>query len=254
VLVSTKIFLFAVGLIISSFVQLLVDRDNSPSAFFDRSRCDNCKKELPWYALIPILGALITRFKCVYCNKKFSVRYLLFEVIFALFWGVTLFLTEFSLPGILSVLLFLSICMYLAYYDYLRHEVPVIALLSIIIPIPLMYFYQKPLLYDWMSALYMFGIILVSVIFVKLRRAEKQLFEIFGPADWFVLIVSAFVLGIQATTVILVISTVLMIIFLAFQAAVLKVKNSEGVPFLTLFLPVFYVFVMYYLATTVIYL
>lgn len=253
-LVSTKIFLFAVGLIISSFIQLLVDRDNSPSAFFDRSRCDNCKKELPWYALIPIIGSIITRFKCVYCKKDFSARYLFFEVIFSVFWGVTLFLTDFSITSTLIVLLFLSICMYLAYYDYLRNEVPVFALLSIILPIVLLYLFQKPLLYDWLSTLYMFGIIVISVIFVKFRRAEKQLFDIFGPADWFILLVSAFVMGIQATTVVLMISTGIMILFLAFQAAVLKVRNSDGLPFLTLFLPVFYVFLVYYLATTVIYL
>jgi len=51
------------------------------------SSCDNCGEKIDCISLIPIIGALISNFKCKKCNKKFSNRMAIME-----FCSVLLFL------------------------------------------------------------------------------------------------------------------------------------------------------------------
>src|SRR5690606_38963881 len=100
------VYLFLVGLLISEFIQVLVDRDNNSSSIFDRSRCDHCKNPVPWYGMVPLFGYFLVKGKCVHCGKKISLNYPLFEWSFAIMWAATLILIP---QTIISALIFLSI-------------------------------------------------------------------------------------------------------------------------------------------------
>jgi leader peptidase (prepilin peptidase)/N-methyltransferase len=44
------------------------------------SHCPACKKSIPWFENVPILGWLLLRGKCSNCGVRFSIRYLLVEL------------------------------------------------------------------------------------------------------------------------------------------------------------------------------
>lgn len=68
------VFLFVFGLIIGSFLNVVILRtlqDESPME--GRSRCDECRKEIAWYDNIPLLSFLILGGKCRYCKKPIAI-------------------------------------------------------------------------------------------------------------------------------------------------------------------------------------
>lgn len=77
----TTVFLFIFGLLVGSFVNVLIDRlPRGENVLWGRSRCDHCKKTLRWFELIPIFSFLIQRGRCRRCRKKLSIQYPLVEL------------------------------------------------------------------------------------------------------------------------------------------------------------------------------
>lgn len=88
--VLTIIF-FVFGTIIGSFLNVVIFRYNTERNLGGRSACMNCRKELAWYELFPVLSYLALRGRCRRCRTKISIQYPLVEItsglIFAaLFW------------------------------------------------------------------------------------------------------------------------------------------------------------------------
>ncbi|MBI3955010.1 prepilin peptidase [Candidatus Gottesmanbacteria bacterium] len=76
-----SIFIFLIGLSIGSFLNVLIDRlPIGESIWLDRSHCDNCRKTLNWYDLIPVISFIILQRKCRSCHKKISWQYPLVEL------------------------------------------------------------------------------------------------------------------------------------------------------------------------------
>lgn len=74
-------FLFILGLLVGSFVNVLADRlPHGENVLWKRSHCDYCKKTLRWFELIPIFSFLIQRGRCRRCRKKLSIQYPLVEL------------------------------------------------------------------------------------------------------------------------------------------------------------------------------
>ena len=85
-------FVFIFGLCIGSFLNLVIYRlPLNLSIVTPRSRCTSCEKEIPPFALIPILSFFFLGGKCFYCKDKISWRYPLIEF----------------LSGVVTLLLFL---------------------------------------------------------------------------------------------------------------------------------------------------
>ena len=85
------IFLFfLLGLIFGSFINSLVYRRYSNLSLWGRSFCQNCRKTLIFYDLIPFFSFIFLGGKCRYCQKQISWQYPLVELItgllFALVW------------------------------------------------------------------------------------------------------------------------------------------------------------------------
>lgn len=85
----------------------------------ESSYCENCKKKLTWYELIPILGYIFIRGKCPKCKTKINPYYPISET----FLGFSfLLLYLFSSPFYIWIVLI--ILFILSYYDILYHEIP----------------------------------------------------------------------------------------------------------------------------------
>lgn len=83
------IMLFAFGLVIGSFLNVLIYRlPRGLNIAKGRSFCPKCKKKISWYDNIPLLSFILLRRKCRRCGKHISWRYpaveLLTAVVFVL--------------------------------------------------------------------------------------------------------------------------------------------------------------------------
>jgi len=75
-----KIFIFLIGTVIGSFLNVVVDRmDTERSAFKGRSFCPYCGKTLAWWEMVPVLNYLYLRGCCSSCHHKLPLQYPLVE-------------------------------------------------------------------------------------------------------------------------------------------------------------------------------
>lgn len=114
---------FLLGASLASYINATIYRIEKktkyPDIFTQSSYCENCKKKLKWYELIPILGYVIISGKCSKCGEKINIYYPLSELLLGI--GFLLFFM-FSVPFYYWILLlFLFI---LSFHDILYRGVP----------------------------------------------------------------------------------------------------------------------------------
>lgn len=81
----TKIFVFILGLIVGSFLNLCIYRiPNGESIVYPHSHCNSCRKRILWYDLIPVFSYFALKRKCRYCGSKISARNVIIELSTAL--------------------------------------------------------------------------------------------------------------------------------------------------------------------------
>jgi leader peptidase (prepilin peptidase)/N-methyltransferase len=82
------IFIIIVGLIIGSFLNVVIYRlPLEKSIVSPRSFCPNCQIPIAFYDNIPIIGFIVLRGRCRSCRSKISFQYPLVEIITAFsFW------------------------------------------------------------------------------------------------------------------------------------------------------------------------
>jgi leader peptidase (prepilin peptidase) / N-methyltransferase len=100
-MISIAVILFVLGLALGSFVNALVWRLNQQSKpkskqpkanlsiLNGRSICPNCRHQLAWYDLIPVLSWLSLSGRCRYCKRPISAQYPLIELISGLIFALS---------------------------------------------------------------------------------------------------------------------------------------------------------------------
>jgi leader peptidase (prepilin peptidase)/N-methyltransferase len=72
----TTLILFAIGLIVGSFLNVVIYRTIIGEPWTrGRSRCDECKKKIPWYDNIPLLSFVLLKGKCRYCSQPIALSH-----------------------------------------------------------------------------------------------------------------------------------------------------------------------------------
>ena len=75
------VFLFVLGLVVGSFLNVVIYRlNNGLSPLRGRSFCPRCKHQLAWGDNVPLLSFLLLRGKCRYCHSPISWQYPLVEL------------------------------------------------------------------------------------------------------------------------------------------------------------------------------
>lgn len=84
------LLLFILGLCIGSFLNVLIDRLPHGRTILGRSTCDDCKKVLKWYELIPLLSFFVQKARCRSCKAPLSWQYPAVEfltgIVYVLVW------------------------------------------------------------------------------------------------------------------------------------------------------------------------
>jgi prepilin signal peptidase PulO-like enzyme (type II secretory pathway) len=124
------IFLFCLGVLIGSFLNVLGLRWNSGKTMGGRSLCFTCGKKLNSWELIPLVSFLLQKGKCRGCKAKISWQYPLIELLTGLIFA-TLYIaiaSDTTLPFVWVIGLWALVtsifCVYVVITIYdLRHKI-----------------------------------------------------------------------------------------------------------------------------------
>ena len=125
------VFIFVLGTIIGSFLNVVIYRFNSGMSISKgRSMCMSCSKKLHYYELIPLFSFLIQKGKCRGCSAKISYQYPIVEFGTALIFVLTTFhfmhllsFTQYAYVLIVSLYAFMfSLLVVITVYDF-RHKI-----------------------------------------------------------------------------------------------------------------------------------
>lgn len=115
------VFIFIFGLIIGSFLNVVIYRYNTGETVGGRSICLSCGSKLSWKELIPVISFILQNGKCRACSSKISWQYPIVEIMVG-----TLFLWAFLYFSYTPILLYafiqISILSVILVYD-IRHKI-----------------------------------------------------------------------------------------------------------------------------------
>ncbi len=118
------LFVFLFGLIVGSFLNVIICRYNTGKGIGGRSQCFTCSKELAWFELVPVISYLFQRGRCRGCAARISWQYPLVEFITGLLF-VGIFLRFIADPyAIIFYWLVVSVLMVIAVYDIYHKIIP----------------------------------------------------------------------------------------------------------------------------------
>lgn len=86
--------LFIYGTVIGSFLNVVILRSIAGRGLGGRSCCPNCRQQLRWWELVPIVSFMLVQGRCRTCHQSLSIQYPLVE----LAMGVLVVLLGFPLP------------------------------------------------------------------------------------------------------------------------------------------------------------
>lgn len=128
---SVVAIFFIFGLIIGSFLNVIIYRLRIFDTILGRSHCPHCKSQIRWYDNIPLFSFILLGAKCRDCEGKISWQYPLVEF----FTGVVFALTGYYFFDIGSFsavwetgfyLIVFSLLIVLLTYDWFYMEMPVL--------------------------------------------------------------------------------------------------------------------------------
>ena len=82
------IIFFVFGLIIGSFLNVVIIRLNTQKSFGGRSGCMSCMNTLSWYELIPVLSFVFLGGGCKNCKAHISIQYPVVEFLTGLIFAL----------------------------------------------------------------------------------------------------------------------------------------------------------------------
>jgi len=155
-------FLFVLGLVVGSFLNVAGLRYNSGMGVGGRSVCLTCGETLKWHQLIPVVSYIWRLGKCKSCRSPISLQYpaveifsgLVFVYAYRALMPVSLDARFFALYALLVAVF--SIYIVIAIYD-LRHKIIPDTLVypAILLSTAFSIVGHRPI-YDWLSGLFIF--------------------------------------------------------------------------------------------------
>jgi leader peptidase (prepilin peptidase)/N-methyltransferase len=129
-MILLPIIVFAFGLLIGSFLNVVILRINTGrSVVHGSSKCARCNRALRWYELVPVFSFLGLRGRCRTCRVDISFQYPLVElitaIVFVILYSKILVLGAFTLTAwvaFIFALIVSALLVVITVYD-LRHKI-----------------------------------------------------------------------------------------------------------------------------------
>ncbi|MDD5318962.1 MAG: prepilin peptidase [Candidatus Pacebacteria bacterium] len=150
-----SIYVFCLGLIVGSFLNVVALRYNTGRSVGGRSHCFSCRKVLHWYELIPLVSFMIQGGRCRKCKSKLSWQYPLGELVTALLF-LGSFLHSVSIYGVMSLDSLTLSTLYLAIFT------AILCFISSLLMVILIYDVRHKIIPDKLS--FLFALASVGVI------------------------------------------------------------------------------------------
>lgn len=121
---------FLLGLVIGSFLNVLIFRTQSGERVTGRSHCTVCQTTLHWYELVPLFSYLWLRGRCRSCKTHISLQYPLVELTTGLLFALVLWVhyplqhTPYNLSLLVLDLALWSLLMVITVYDLKTKLIP----------------------------------------------------------------------------------------------------------------------------------
>ncbi|HOF42691.1 MAG TPA: prepilin peptidase [Candidatus Moranbacteria bacterium] len=188
------IIFFILGLIVGSFLNVVVYRLNQVESILGRSRCPHCKKKIRWFDNIPLLSFFLLSARCRDCGDKISWQYPLVEfstgVVFALIGNYFFLLYNSSTWALTAYyLIIFSLLMVILVYDIKYMEIPMLILwLGVGITLAFfLYFDWRDFndamsFWDFKTISGLFGGLVAFLFFFALASYSKETWMGFGDA------------------------------------------------------------------------
>lgn len=216
------VFIFFLGAVLGSFVNVLVIRTHNDEEWVtSRSKCPHCNKELSYLELIPILSYIIQLGKCRHCKKTISFQYPLVELtvgsaltLAALQYGISIQFLNISIIIICLIGIMLS--------DLRYKELPMFLVYLMVIPGIFLFYFDANIFTK-------FAGVILGVFFYGLQYYLTKGKGI-GDGDIYLGGVLGFVLGLKGMILNLVLTYISALIFLAPLLIIGKLNRKSQVP------------------------
>ncbi|MFA5000796.1 MAG: prepilin peptidase [Candidatus Paceibacterota bacterium] len=116
------LFSLGLGLIIGSFLNVVILRYNTGRTLSGRSGCFSCGRKLRWYELVPVLGFVGLRGRCRNCHSQISWQYPLVELLTGFLFALIYWRLGGGWLGVIFYWLIASLLIIITVYD-LKHKI-----------------------------------------------------------------------------------------------------------------------------------
>lgn len=222
-----KILSFILGTIMGSFYLVLGTRlPKGEDIVKSRSRCDNCKKILKWYNLIPLVSFIVQKGKCSSCGQKISSEHFFAEIFTGLLFLLTSIYFSFGYNYFVGLIIVsLMVIIFISDFKYMIIlDSPLVVSVVLIIILKLIYFGFKTTIYSIISGLILFLIMLLIENLGSLILKKDSL----GGGDIKFAFLMGLTLDVKLGIVALVLSTFLA---LPYAVASVKIMKSHEFPY-----------------------
>lgn len=235
------IIFFILGLIIGSFLNVVISRLHTAETILGHSHCPHCKARIRWYDNIPLFSFAILKTRCRDCKEKISWQYPIVElatgIIFALVGAYFFNINDLNswLETFYYLVIFALLLVIFA-YDLKHMEIPMIILWAGVIWTIAFY-----LLFDWLNFIPREGILSIKLYSGILAGFSAFLFffilsagsreKWMGIGDAYAGLLAGLVVGWPAVLLVLVIAFTLGAAFGLVLIALKKKTMKSQVPF-----------------------
>ncbi len=115
--------IFIFGLIIGSFLNVVIYRLHTGKSLNDRSHCLSCGHTLSWYELFPLFSYLLLLGRCLHCRSHIPSRYFLVELLTGLSFLMVFSYTQ-NVVAVVLLLILMATLIVGAVYDLYHMIIP----------------------------------------------------------------------------------------------------------------------------------
>lgn len=116
-------YAFGVGIIIGSFLNVVIYRFHTGRSINGHSHCMSCGERLRWFELFPLLSFLCLRGRCRTCSCRITPRYALVEFLTGALFTLSLFAAS-TTYELLFLWLIMSVLVVITVYDINHYIIP----------------------------------------------------------------------------------------------------------------------------------